>query len=171
MRSRAGRQKGVNNMVYIGIDPGKKGGIAVIEDLKDEKEIHAHPYSDDVLKKICKDILADWSVQKASVFCVVEKVGAMPKQGVTSTFNFGKSFGYILGVLEANGIPYQLISPQRWKKHFSLTNDKNKSIQTAKRLFPSVSLLPTDRCRVESDGMAEALLMAEFARRMSGGKL
>ena len=168
MRSRAGRQKGVNNMVYIGIDPGKKGGVAVIEDLTDERIVEVHPYSDDKLKAVCKEISSRGT---DNVFCVVEKVGAMPGQGVTSTFNFGKSFGYILGVLEANGIPYQLISPQRWKKHFSLTNDKNKSIQTAKRLFPSVSLLPTDRCRVESDGMAEALLMAEFARRMSGGAI
>ena len=155
-------------MTYIGIDPGKRGGVAVIKDLTDERIVEVHPYSDDTLKKVCKELTADW---KNVILCVVEKVGAMPGQGVTSTFNFGKSFGYILGVLEANGIPYQLISPQRWKKHFSLTNDKNKSIQTAKRLFPSVSLLPTDRCRVESDGMAEALLMAEFARRMSGGSL
>lgn len=156
-------------MIYIGIDPGKKGGVAVIEDLKEERVVQTHPYSDDTLMKICKDLSLERNCRP--VFCVVEKVGAMPGQGVTSTFNFGKSFGYILGVLEANGIPYQLISPQRWKKHFSLTNDKNKSIQTAKRLFPSVSLLPTDRCRVESDGMAEALLIAEFARRMSGGSL
>ena len=155
-------------MIYIGIDPGKKGGVAVIKDLTDERMVEVYPYSDDTLKAACKEISSRGA---DNAFCVVEKVGAMPKQGVTSTFNFGKSFGYILGVLEANGIPYQLISPQRWKKHFSLNNDKNKSIQTAKRLFPSVSLLPTDRCRVESDGMAEALLMAEFARRMSGGSL
>ena len=155
-------------MVYLGIDPGKKGGLAVIKDLNEEREVRTYPYSDDTLKKICKELTADW---KNVILCVVEKVGAMPKQGVTSTFNFGKGYGYILGVLEANCIPYQLISPQRWKKHFSLDNDKNKSIQTAKRLFPSVSLLPTDRCRVESDGMAESLLMAEFARRLSGGTI
>ena len=155
-------------MVYIGIDPGKKGGVAVIEDLTDERKVEVHPYSDDTLKAVCNEISSRGA---DNAFCVVEKVGAMPGQGVTSTFNFGKSFGYILGVLEANGIPYQLISPQRWKKHFSLDNDKNKSIQTAKRLFPSVSLLPTDRCRVESDGMAEALLIAEFARRLSGRSL
>lgn len=153
-------------MVYLGIDPGKKGGLAVIKDLNEEREVRTYPYSDDTLKKICKELTADW---KNVILCVVEKVGAMPKQGVTSTFNFGKGYGYILGVLEANGIPYQLISPQRWKKHFSLNNDKNKSIQAAKRLFPSVSLLPTDRCKVESDGMAEALLIAEFAHRLSGG--
>lgn len=89
----------------------------------------------------------------------------MPKQGVTSTFTFGVGFGYIKGMLEAFEIPYQEISPQKWKKEFGLTNDKAKSIEVCKRLFPAVSLRPTEKSRVNNDGMAEAVLMAEFARR------
>lgn len=147
-------------MIYIGIDPGKKGGIAVI----DEENVAAtFPYSDDKLKEVCEDM------HERKVFCIVEKVGAMPKQGVTSTFNFGQSFGYILGVLEANYVPYQLITPQKWKKYFSLTNDKERSILTAKRLFPGVPLLPTERCKKDSDGMAEALLMALYGKRINEG--
>lgn len=152
-------------MIYLGIDPGQKGGIAVIT--TENAEISAaetFPYSDDKLKDLCSYL------QGSSVFCVVEKVGAMPKQGVTSMFNFGKSFGYILGVLEANYIPYELVQPRKWKKHFSLTDDKGASIKTAKRLFPNVSLLPTPRCRVDNDGMAEALLMALYAYRLTQGK-
>jgi crossover junction endodeoxyribonuclease RuvC len=89
----------------------------------------------------------------------------MPHQGVASSFNFGKSAGFIEGVLCALGIPYQLITPQRWKKEFTLNSDKQKSIDVCERLFPNVDLLPTPRCKVKSDGMAEALLMAEYARR------
>lgn len=90
----------------------------------------------------------------------------MPGQGVTSMFNFGKSAGYIEGVLTALGIPYQLVMPKRWKAEFTLCGkDKQASIETCKRLFPDVSLRASERCRKDSDGMAEALLMAEFARR------
>ena len=89
----------------------------------------------------------------------------MPGQGVTSMFNFGANFGYIKGVLEALSIPYQEVSPQRWKKEFSLNSEKEKSIDKCRQLFPNVSLLATPRCRVAHDGMAEALLMAEYARR------
>lgn len=141
----------------MGIDPGQKGGIALISESTQE----SHIYSNDALKAICE------SLKGKDVMCVVEKVGAMPGQGLSSTFNFGQSYGYILGVLEANGIPYQLVSPLKWKNHFSLDNDKQKSIDTAKRLFPNVSLLPTDRCRKDSDGMAESLLMALYAKRIS----
>lgn len=89
----------------------------------------------------------------------------MPGQGVTSMFSFGLNFGWIQGMLTAYGIPFELVRPQKWKKEYSITGDKNTSIAVCKRLFPDVSLLPTERCRKESDGMAEALLMAEYARR------
>ena len=99
-----------------------------------------------------------------AVACV-EHVGAMPGQGVTSMFNFGQNFGYIKGLLEAFQIPYELVRPQKWKKEFGITGDKNSSIEVCKRLFPGVSLRRTERFRKDDDGMAEALLMAEYARR------
>ena len=147
-------------MTYIGIDVGKKGGIAVISD-----KVIVYPYSDDCLKTVCE------KVKYKDVFCIVEKVGAMPGQGVTSMFNFGKSFGYILGVLETNKIPYQLVPPQVWKKEFNLLKkDKAESIKVCKRLYPAVSLLPTERCTKESDGMAEALLICTYGKRLNNGK-
>jgi hypothetical protein len=80
-------------------------------------------------------------------------------------FSFGQSVGYIKGVLEANGIAYQEIPPQTWKKEFGLNTDKQKSIDVCRRLFPGVSLRATPRCTTDHDGMAEALLIAEYAKR------
>lgn len=104
---------------------------------------------------------------KEYIACV-EHVSAMPGQGVTSMFNFGQNFGFIQGVLSALGIPYELVRPAKWKKEFSITRDKNTSIEVCKRLFPGVNLLPTERSRKEDDNMAEAILLAEYARRKSG---
>lgn len=97
--------------------------------------------------------------------CCVEKVSAMPGQGVVSMFNFGHNLGVIEGLLRGYGIPYQLVPPQTWKKEFSLSSDKAKSIEVCQKLFPNVSLLATERSRKPNDGIAEALLMAEYARR------
>lgn len=144
--------------VRIGIDPGKKGGYAV---LVGEKCLRACAWDDDEFVECMRQVSQMLTVARA----VVEKVGAMPGQGVTSMFSFGKSAGFIEGVLSAFDIPYQLIPPSVWKKEFSLTHDKSQSISVCKRLFPSVSLLPTERCKKDSDGIAEALLMAEYARR------
>lgn len=144
-------------MIYIGVDPGKKGGFGAIE----EVGIQVKPWDNALFIEYCRDI---YRAGTKAVACV-EKVGAMPGQGVTSMFSFGKSAGFIEGVLQAYGIPYQLITPQKWKKEFSLGHSKEDSVTVCKRLFPSVKLLPTDRCKKESDGMAEALLMALYAQR------
>ena len=148
-------------MIAIGIDPGKSGALAVL--YIDEQgsvfrtkviPFEASAYRDTI--EACVD---------SRVVCCVEKVGAMPGQGVVSMFNFGHNLGLIEGLLQANKTPYQLVPPQTWKKEFSLTGDKQSSIDVCKKLFPNVNLLATPRSRKENDGMAEALLMAEYARR------
>jgi hypothetical protein len=48
---------------------------------------------------------------------------------------------------------------------FRLNSDKENSIEVCKKLFPQVNLLATPRCKKEHDGIAEALLMAEYTRR------
>lgn len=142
-------------MIYIGIDPGLKGGLALIS----ESGARAIPFTEAGYLAAIKETKGE------NAIACVENVHAMPQQGVTSMFNFGKGFGWILGILDAYNVPYELVTPQKWKKEFSVTGDKNSSIAVCKRLFPSVPLLPTERCRKDSDGMAEALLMAEYARR------
>ena len=143
--------------LFLGIDPGKNGGIALIDTIRGVA--FTEPYSDTLLIDTCNDCKYE------SVICCLEKVGAMPKQGVVSMFNFGQSVGYIKGVLEALGIPYQEITPQKWKKEFGLNSDKAASSDVCRRLFPDINLLATPKCKKPHDGMAEALLMAEYARR------
>ena len=80
-------------------------------------------------------------------------------------FHFGENFGMIQGLLIAYGIPFELVTPQKWKKEYSVTKDKNTSIEVCRRLFPAADLKASARCRKDHDGMAEAILMAEYARR------
>lgn len=147
-------------MIYIGIDPGKDGAMAEIWD--------AEPEGNHV--EIVLFSREDYDIALNRVFgrdciCCLERVGAMPGQGVTSMFKFGENFGFIQGLLTAYSIPYELVTPARWKKEFQVTGDKNSSIAVCKRLFPGVNLRRTERCKKDHDGMAEALLMAEYARR------
>lgn len=143
-------------MIYIGIDPGKKGAMAIIKG----EEIILVPFDEkayiSALEEHCTGL---------DCACCLEHVSAMPGQGVTSMFSFGQNFGFIQGVLQTLNIPYQLVRPQKWKKEYSITADKNSSISVCKRLFPQVSLMRTERCRTDDDGIAEALLMAEYAER------
>lgn len=142
-------------MTYIGIDPGKSGAMAIING----KMVTTIPFDEEAYA----DALA--RVDEKNAFAIVERVSAMPGQGVTSMFSFGENYGFIQGLLTAYNIPYELVMPRVWKKEFGVTSDKNTSIAVAKRLFPDVSLKRTERCKKDDDGIAEALLIAAFARR------
>lgn len=146
-------------MVYCGIDPGGEGCLAVIND--DTNAITLVPYN----SKDYADALEEVSLHDA--FCVVERVWSSPQMGVRSAFSFGEKLGEIHGMLDALGIPYQLVIPQKWKAFFGVTADKNTSIACAHRLFPKVSLRKTERCKKDHDGLAEALLMASYARHLN----
>lgn len=145
-------------MIYIGIDPGAKGAMALVG-VKDGPELI--PFD----RQRYIDRLWMYNIDGLDMICCIEEVHSMPKQGVTSTFNLGKAYGWLLGVLDAIGVPFQTIKPQRWKAEFGLNSDKATSIEVCKRLYPNVSLLRTDRSRKEDDNLAEALLMATYAKR------
>lgn len=145
-------------MWYAGVDVGKKGGFALIDSETQNAEVHL--WDDEAFVRRMRELK---STGKPCVVCV-EKVGAMPGNGSVSMFKFGCSAGFIQGVLSALEIPFQLVPPRTWKKDFSLDNDKQKSIETAQRLFPGVSLTPKG-CRKASDGEAESLLLACYASR------
>lgn len=149
--------------IYIGIDPGKDGGFAII--FEQEPRIIVRPWDEKDFIDHMTEVSQTISMNGYRASTCLEKVAAMPGQGVSSMFTFGKSVGFIEGVLQTLEIPYQPIVPRKWKAEFSLTKDKGKSVEVASKLFPHVDLLRSPRCRKPSDGMAEALLMAEYARR------
>lgn len=143
-------------MTYLGIDPGKKGALAI---LRESGAVEVVPFDPEAY------LAAFRSLAPTGARCVLEHVGAMPGNGGVSMFSFGENFGTIQGMLAATGIPFQLVRPQKWKKEYTLDHTKEKSIEVCKRLFPGVNLKRTDRSRKEDDNIAEAVLMAEYARR------
>ena len=149
-------------MTYIGVDPGRSGAMAIIETREGEEDfIVTTAFDKDDYIVLLQRAKRDGT----KVICALERVNAMPGQGVTSMFTFGENFGWIQGILDAYHIPYELVRPQKWKKEFGLTGEKLQSVAVCKHLFPEVSLLRTDRSRKDDDGLAEALLLCEYARR------
>jgi crossover junction endodeoxyribonuclease RuvC len=144
-------------MIYIGIDPGKLGAMAILWQTGDVEVI---PFD----KAGYTNAIARAN-ETDECKCCLEHVSAMPRQGVTSTFSFGENFGWCQGILDAYGVSYELVRPLKWKREFSVTSDKNTSIEVCKRLFPDVSLKRTERCMKDDDNLAEATLLAEYARR------
>ena len=152
--------------VFIGIDPGAKGSLATMTEGNVLNAIRLVPWADDLAPYIEALKVREGTDQQ--VFCALEHVGAMPGQGVTSMFNFGRNFGMIIGMLTTLKVPFELVRPQRWQKEFGISGEKNDHVTVCKRLFPHVSLLRTPRCKKDDDGHADALLLAEWSRRHHG---
>lgn len=141
----------------LGLDPGQSGGYAI---LGPDPEAAPLPWQGgDLDGAALAAIIRRHDIHLA----VVEKVGAMPKQGVASTFGFGYGAGKLAGVLEALGIPYQLVTPQRWKGVVlaGTPRDKDAAIAHVRRKYPWVDLLPGAK-RVPHDGIADAVCIAEW---------
>ena len=116
-------------MILFAIDPGVNGACSIYinrkltkildvptmtDGKKNKKQINAAQ-----LSKIVKQTIED---QKEDISVIIEKVSAMPGQGVTSMFNFGQSFGVIKGICSAMELPIFYVRPAKWKKYFNLIN-------------------------------------------------
>ncbi len=144
---------------FVGIDPGKSGAIAIIN----EGDIEVVENFDlDLYRRVLVEKIVHLDRKQYKVF--IEDVHAMPGQGVTSMFHFGENFGQICGLLTGLGIQYEKVTPAKWKKCLGVTSDKQTSINKAMELFYEPPLLRTSRSKVPDNNRAEALLISEYAR-------
>lgn len=150
--------------LYIGIDPGLSGGIAIIRD----QAVTTTPMplaGGELDIAELANWLRRWDV--AQGIAVVEKAQSMPKQGIASAFNYGTGYGQVLGLLTALRIRTELVRPTEWKKVIlaGTAKDKDAAIAYVRRAFPGVSLLASMKSTKMHDGMADALCLAEYGRR------
>lgn len=140
----------------LSIDPGLHGAISFYAPEA------PHVITVDDMPVVDKDIdpaaLARRIRQIGPDVAIVERVGSMPGQGVSSTFKFGCGYGMVQGVIAALEIPIHLVTPGKWKRHFRLSADKEEARARAIQLWPSC-----DRFGRKKDaGRAEAALIARF---------
>jgi crossover junction endodeoxyribonuclease RuvC len=149
-------------MLIAGIDPGLKGGIAVLDD---RTVIVAEPLpimQSEIDVKAIASLLLDPRPQ----LVVIERQQAMPKQGVSSTFKIGRNYGLLLGALQVLGYPVIEVRPHRWKQVVLRGQPKGKeaAIAFVSKRYPEVDLRP-GRCRKPHDGIADAVCIAAYGTK------
>jgi crossover junction endodeoxyribonuclease RuvC len=153
--------------VFIGIDPGLSGAIAFIDGefvaVYDAPSVPVKKGNDYLVADMAK--LITQAASQRSCFAILEAGIAMPNQSSSSTAKAARGGGLWEGMLAMAGVPYEMVRPSAWKKVMGVTADKGEARVMAQKLFPQVA----DKfSRVKDDGRAEALLIAEFARRKAG---
>ena len=154
-------------MLTLGIDPGITGALALLEsDGQPELVADLPVIRDGRLAWIDGSQLQSTllnAIRGRSCRAIVERVSAMPRQGIASAFAFGVGFGSVLAVLQALHLPLELVTAAQWKRALGLSSDKRASLDKARLLFPTADL-----ALAKHDGRAEALLLAYWRQRQDG---
>ena len=140
--------------IYIGIDPGKAGGICFLMD--DEIKTFKCPAT---THDMAEELILAKDIRKCTA--IVEKVHSFPGQGVASTFAFGYNYGVWLGILSALKIQYQLCLPRKWQKYYGVPkmdkkDRKNYLKQLAQQLYPDHKVTLYN---------ADAILLANYLKK------
>ena len=149
-------------LAIFGVDPGYTGAVAIYYPEVGNLEIHDMPIMlNHAGKNIidCHSLLEILQPESKSSFAIVERVSAMPSQGVSSVFRFGEGYGMLQACIAANKHPMHYVTPQKWKKYFGLSRDKGVSRSKAMERFPKYADLFK---RAKDDGRAEAALIALY---------
>ena len=140
--------------IYIGIDPGKSGGICFLMD-DDIKTLKCPATTHDM----AEELILSKDIRKCTA--VVEKVWSFPGQGVVSTFNFGYNYGLWIGILSALKITYKLVPPQKWMKHYgSMPKEKKDRKNYLKQLAQQMH--PDHKVTLYN---ADAILLAHYIKK------
>lgn len=146
-------------MTIIGIDPGKKGGIAYIS----ESRYSAFPMPP-TTKQVAK-LLENLIGEREAIVCI-EQVQVMGRVfGAKAALSYGQGYGELIGILTVLGATIHEVRPSVWKRALNISADKNSSILLCERLFPLLDLMP-GKCRTPQDGLAESMLLCHYARKM-----
>ena len=122
----------------IGIDPGGNGACVVL-DMETGEIINCFEFAKLTLHEFC-DGLREINNSETSHIkqAVIESCHSMPKQGVSSSFKFGRRCGEVEGILAALKIPYEFVTPQTWQRDMKCLShgDKRLTRARAQQIYP-----------------------------------
>ena len=148
-----------SNKKYIGIDPGKSGGIMVIDE---DGEVCAYK---------CPEKVLDMSVLfRALVGCtapddvnlLMERVWARPGNAVRAAFTYGVNYGQWLGIAASYEIKMYTTLPNDWIKWIGCPKalpvaDRKRWLKAkAKKLYPELNKVTL--------ATADAILITHYAK-------
>ena len=154
----------MHSKIFIGIDPGKNGGVAVINEVLDHEAVIAFRCPK-TPKEMAYTLMATIPehISYDDVLVTVEHVHAMPKNGVVSMFSFGQNLGQWEGVLGAFELNVKYAGPRTWMDHYDCKprmdkKDRKRYLRgIAENLFPNIKM---------TFNVSDALLIANYNKEI-----
>lgn len=162
-------------MFVVGVDVGIGGGLAVLSDKLTRstpmpifKGVESASKIDIVgVKKWIEDAVVAYVMAGGGNVIptvVIEIQRPMPKQGVTSMFHLGESFGLLQALPLTMGWPLRLVQPKSWKNVVleGTAKDKTAAIEYVRAKYPNIDINVGVRKVIYHDGMADAVCIADY---------
>ena len=150
-------------MRILGVDPGVSGGLAVVEITDGAAPVLVECVDIPVVGTNAKErvdvaTIRNFIEQHKPIRALIERAQAMPKQGASSGFKYGRAVGAIEATIALCSIPVEIVEPTAWKRFWKLPGkDKESGRQKALQLFPTAHAA---LARKKDHGRAEASLIA-----------
>jgi crossover junction endodeoxyribonuclease RuvC len=151
-------------MKIAAIDPGLSGAACVLEQIGGAvmliSVIDLPIVGEGAKRRLDAFTFARWLNDHTPMHAYIENARAMPRQGVTSMFRYGRVAGAIEGVVAACRIPLTLVEPAVWKKHLHLNSSKEDCRARAIQLLPSAA---NELQRIKDHHRAESILLGFYS--------
>ena len=152
---------------FVGIDPGKQGGIVYINYNGTDIRWWLMPRGDLELLTLLRELpAADHTVVG------IEAVRSMPGEGHKGAFTFGEGYGGLKMAVAACGYKRVDVQPRTWQKYFKIKtrgktpkNEFKDGIRLlAHQTFPSVKLWAQPKTLGKQRAICDAMFIAEYTR-------
>jgi hypothetical protein len=125
-------------MIIAGIDPGKNGGIVILNDSEETKDapmaqMYKCPRSTVEMSSILRSARNTAWIQEDKIVVAIEKVWAFPTDARSAAFKFGVNYGQWLGIIGSLNLPYMEVPPKVWMSSYDpVPKDKKERKQYLK---------------------------------------
>jgi len=151
-------------MLFMGIDPGEDGAIAIIEEKIATVDLYDCPKTDQEMK----DLLINFNHNSISI--AIEKATKkikLPNRMIHATVLWGNFRAWCMACT-CLGFRYEIVPARRWQNILDKNkklNTKERAWETACRLYPDAVPLLKGKRGAKKYGRSDALCIAEWARR------
>jgi len=159
--------------VFMGVDPGVEGGLALVEEDGLSASVYPMPETQEEILLLVKEIAESDVVV---LHCYLEKIPLVPefvmrkknpnfRRGQKGTAVLFENLGFLKACLSAFGFKVTQVSPVKWQRGMNCLTGGDKKVTRARaqQLFPSTRVYGK-----VTNKTADALLMAEYCRRVEG---
>ena len=150
--------------VFLHIDPGIHGALAGVTITTDGPRIvdafDIPTIGVKAKERVNVHAVQEWILKHGPFRAFIERGQAMPRQGASSGYKFGRAVGAIEATVALCNVPLEIVEPSVWKRALKLKGkDKEGARQRALELFPHAQHLLTRR---KDHQRAEAMLIGYF---------